>query len=662
MASSNVNVKMGVSGVSQFKQDISSAKQAVKTLDAQLDLCKKQFEATGDKESYMTEKAALLKAKLEKQKKILENSEKALQSMASKGVDKASASYQNMYRQTLDAKGAIIETETAINNMTETETEATKQTRGMNTQIKKIGKGVSLQNVTDGIDKITKSMEKAAKKAVDLGKKITKEVLGAGSWADDLSTQAKYYQIDEEQLQRMQKTAALIDTPVDAIIDARKRLKKETSAGKDETMNTFAALGIDPSTAEDAEDLFWKVGSALMDLDDEFAQEEYAQKLLGRSWEELIPLFEAGREKYDELNDSWNVVPQEQLDALKEMDDQYQKLTAEIDTIKMTFLGELAEPMKYIMETITGLASDFGEYLKSPEGQKTIADLVEKVKDAFDWIKDNKDVVVGAIEAIGVAFVGLKLAKTATNIWRVVDGFTNLLNLGGGSSVPTAGGSPIGTGIKTALGGKIGAGLKSFLSGAAVPAGVLAASIIPAELARAADEKRWAEQKERWSSGAEKLTGGDRDYLIAAAKTMEDVYRPTGDQYSYLMGMQNRSDLQKMQLHNMLDADTWTQLMEFWRTGGENMADFQVTQLFNDIADAYARMAEQTDEITGATDKQTDSNKDMTEAADEMKKLPKETASAVRNALNGASVVIDGAELTAVVGNVMAGLLARYSV
>ena len=662
MASSNVNVKMGVSGVSQFKQDVNQAKQAVKTLDAQLALCEKQFKATGDKESYMTEKAALLKAKLENQKKVLETTEKALKTMAKNGVDKSSSAYQNMYRQMLDAKGAMIETETEMKNVESAGGGVSKSTKDMNTQLKQIGKGVSLQNVTSGIEKISKAMEQAAKKAVDLGKKITKEVLGAGSWADDLATQAKYYQIDEEQLQRMQKTAALIDTPVDAIIDARKRLAKETSEGKEGTMSAFSALGIDPSTAEDAEDLFWKVGAALMDLDDEFAKEEYAQKLLGRSWEELIPLFEAGREKYDELNKSWNVVPQEQLDALKEMDDQYKKLTAEIDTIKMTFLGELAEPMKYIMETLTSLASDFTEYLKSPEGQQTIADLVDKVKAAFDWIIDNKDSLVGAIKAIGVAFVGLKLGQAATNIWKVVDGFKNIFNLGGGSSIPTTDGSPIGTGLKAGLGGKVWAGLKSFIGNAAVPAGVLAASIIPAELARAEDEKRWAAQKERWQTGAEKLTGGDRDYLIAAAKTMEDVYRPTGDQYSYLMGMQNRTDLQKMQLHNMLDADTWTALQEFWRTGGENMADFQVTQLFNDIADAYARMAEQTDELTGAAEKQTDSNKDMADAADEMKKLPKETANAVTNALNNTRVVIDGAELTAVVGNVMAGILARYSV
>ena len=40
---SGVNVKMGVSGVAQFKQSMNQAKQAVKTLDAQLALNEKQF-------------------------------------------------------------------------------------------------------------------------------------------------------------------------------------------------------------------------------------------------------------------------------------------------------------------------------------------------------------------------------------------------------------------------------------------------------------------------------------------------------------------------------------------------------------------------------------------------------------------------------------------
>jgi methyl-accepting chemotaxis protein len=115
-----------------------------------------------------------------------------------------------------------------------------------------------------------------------------------------------------------------------------------------------------------------------------------------------------------------------------------------------------------------------------------------------------------------------------------------------------------------------------------------------------------------------------------------------------------------MQLHNMVGSDTWTSLMEFWRTGGENMADFQVTQLFQDVANAYTKMAEQTEDVTGATEKQTESNKELTDAAAEMKKLPDLAATAVKDALNGSKVVIDGNELTAVVGTVMAGLMARY--
>ena len=100
-----VNVKMGVSGVSQFKNNMNQAKQAVKTLDAQLALSEKQFKASGDAEGYMTEKTELLKAKLEQQKKVADNAQKALDDMTKNGVDRASKAYQDMYRSLLQAKG-----------------------------------------------------------------------------------------------------------------------------------------------------------------------------------------------------------------------------------------------------------------------------------------------------------------------------------------------------------------------------------------------------------------------------------------------------------------------------------------------------------------------------------------------------------------------------
>ena len=53
MAANGVDVKMGVSGVAQFKQDINAVKQSLKTMDSQLALTEKEFKATGDQEKYL---------------------------------------------------------------------------------------------------------------------------------------------------------------------------------------------------------------------------------------------------------------------------------------------------------------------------------------------------------------------------------------------------------------------------------------------------------------------------------------------------------------------------------------------------------------------------------------------------------------------------------
>lgn len=689
---SGVNVKMGVSGVQQFKQNLTQAKQAVKTLDAQLALTEKQFKQTGDSESYMAEKSALLDAKLENQKKILENTEKALEQMTQNGVDRSSKAYQDMYRQMVQAKSEIIDTENAMNGMTDAGDKASDAVSEMNSQLAGIGKGVAWDNVTNGLESITSGMENVIKKAWKVGEAIVNATLGAGSWADELKTTAAQYEIDPEDLQRWRKTANIIDTDVDTILTAQDKLKKGREQADKETMGALAYLGVDPTGKSDL-DIFWETGEAIARLGKEEDKVYYAQKAFGKSWRELLPLFQAGREEWDKTNSEWSVVENDQLDKLGKMDDAYQKMQGEWETFKNELLSAFAGPLTEGMDTITALFKELNEYLDTPEGQamlkqigdtvsQLISDLVnikpedvinslkgiiDGITDAFKWIDEHHQEVTTALEVIAGGFVLLKLGEVATNIGKIVSGFTTLWN-GANKPLPTMPGtdtgSPTGTGtgtlLKTGLGTKIVSGAKSFLGGMAIPAAVIATAVLPAELARHADEARWKEQQERWSAGAEKLTGGDQAYLIAAAKTIDDVYRPTGDAYKYLMGMNDRSDLQKAQLANMVGMDTWTTLQEFWRTGGVNMADFQVTQLFEDVADAYTRMAEQADDVTGATEKQTESNKELTDAAAEMKKLPDLAATAVKDALNGAKVVIDGNELTAVVGTVMAGLMARY--
>ena len=313
------------------------------------------------------------------------------------------------------------------------------------------------------------------KKAIELGKVIVKEVLGAGSWADDLHTRATYFGISDEELQKMEKTATLIDTPVDAIINARKRLKKAVAGGNEDA---FSALGIDPAAAENSEDMFWKVGAALMKLGDKYEQEAYAQKMFGRSWNELIPLFEAGREEYDKLNESWTVVPEENLKQLQEMDDQYQILQNDLETTKNLFLSELAPAVKSVMEVMTGLVGKFNEYLQTENGQqmmealsnavssmfedlsnidpedvmKTITGVLDTIKTSLEWIANNKEVVVGAVEAFIGAWALLEGAKGVATALQLINGIKSLRS-GGGTPTPSGGGAEAAGGAASAGGG-----------------------------------------------------------------------------------------------------------------------------------------------------------------------------------------------------------------
>ena len=424
-----VNVKMGVSGVAQFKKNIKDAKEAVKTLDSQLALTEKQFKANGDSEEYMVKKTEELKAKLEAQKTVVDNAEKALKDMAEKGIDKSSKAYQDMYRQMLNAKGGMIDTENAINGVADASADAATEVNTMSDQLDGIGKGISFENVTNGLEKITGGLEAAAKKAYKLGSAIVKEVLGVGGWADDINTRSKILEVPVNKLQRMEKTARLIDTDAETIIKAQQKLEKNIGGGNSGALSALEALGIS-TEGGDYESIFWKAGEAIMNLGDEAEQEAQANAIFGKSWHDLIPLFDAGREKYEEMNASWNVMSAEQIDQLNEMDDEYQKLQIAVEDLKREALSNFAEPMKTCLEAINGILGEISTWLGSEEGQQAVQSVMDSIKTALDWIWQHKDDVATAIGAIAAAFGGLKIALFGLNIAKTVSGLSNLLGNG----------------------------------------------------------------------------------------------------------------------------------------------------------------------------------------------------------------------------------------
>ena len=369
---------------SQFKNGMAEAQASVKTLDAELKLSEAQFKATGDAEKYAAEQAALLHQKLNAQKEAAKNAEQMFLNLAKRGVAPTSTEYQRMAQKMLNAQAAVATTQAELNKLNTKQETAAGSAKTLADEVGNIGKNVSLQNITDGLSKITSGMERAYRTAVRFGKTVMRSMMDATGWADDVMTRAIEYGTDAETIQKMDRVAAFIDTDVDTIIRAKDQMSKNQK-------NLAELLGIS-SDGRNVDDVFWEAGEAIMNLGDGMDKSDYAMKIFGKSWRELLPLFTAGREEYESLMESQDVLTTEQVEALAKADDEIQKVQNEIANLKREFWAEHSG---------------------------TVIELLE-------WLVQNKDAVVAALTAIGAAFAALKTAETAANIIKIVNGLKGL--------------------------------------------------------------------------------------------------------------------------------------------------------------------------------------------------------------------------------------------
>lgn len=660
-----VNVKMGVSGVAQFKSSMTNAKNAVKTLDEQLKLNEKQFKATGDSEEYMSTKAELLKTKLAEQKAMIANAEKALAEMAAQGVDKASASYQKMQQELLRARGSLLDTEGELQNIGQAGSDAGDGVDEMNSQLRRIGDQVSFQTVTEGIGKITDGLENIAKKAMSAGKAMIEWVFDQGSVADTIKTNADVWGVSWEDAQRMEYAAKIVDTSVEDMISARSKLYKGIGSADTGVMGAFSALlpGWDPGSHE-AEDNFWAIGEAIMNLADVEEQEAYAQKAFGRSWKELRPLFKAGREGYESALEEASVVSDGTIEKLGEVDDAREQFLQTWQTTEMELAGALAGPLTDALTVLNGVLGQFNEYLQSEDGQKMleklgeavselISDLSEidpeevvnnivavfdQIKEGFQWLIDHKQQVVDALKWIVAGWAGLKLTGGGLRILQLISGLKGL-NLGGGGSLA----ADAGTGLTTADGG--GASSASLLTSKAA---MLAAAVTMLYPLTQLDYKKIFEDAPEYHLG---------DITHNAGTVMSSGY--TGMDYlNFLTGKHSGSgsgrtltqeDINLINSASQRPAeDAWT-YDQIWQRN-QYLGD----QMAFEMQDAIDRLASATEAGANVNERMA-ANSLTSSDVSTFKGVPAAIEQAVRNGMKGIAIYIDGTALNNYVAVGMGG-------
>lgn len=626
-----VNVKMGVSGVAQFKAGMKDSQMAVKTLNEQLKLNEAQLRATGNEEAFLQNKTELLQKQIQEQTRIVQQAESALKAMRQNGVAETSREFQAMQQQLYRANTDLTNMQTQLQNVGTSGAEAGQGLQDVNTQLDSIARNTSLENLGNGINSIIEKMQSAARAALNMGRSILNATLGAGEEADRLKTAADQYSTEDwiitpEDVQRMEYASTKIDTSVEAIINAQARLRSKIGSADSGVLGAYAELigeGYDPRT-QDSVDAFWAIGDALMHMSDATEQEAYAQKLFGRGWRELKPLFKAGREEYEATLASASVASNEVIDSLGAMNDAEQDLNQELKTLELTALSTLSGPLTAIMDKLTELFRQFNEYLQTDEGKEamqaisdTIMTLVEDftnidpesvmakfkeiidgIRRAFEWIRDNKDTVITALEAIAGGFIALKVASLGIDIAKIFSGF----GAGAGAGAAMASGAQAGASALSGAAASGGGGLlaKLGLSAgsiglAAVPAAVLALGIgVPAYF-QGQLEKEWQQTLQTRLSAAQGLQGMDRAILEAAAQASYQHGRPTGDAEALLRGMGGWTMEEKMRLAQIVGPTrssggnyAMNELVRLWN--GEEFDQGRIESLVAAVADAYAEM------------------------------------------------------------------------
>ena len=310
---------------------------------------------------------------------------------------------------------------------------------------------------------------------------------------------------------------------------------------------------------------------------------------------------------------------EEREEALKELE---QNITQAFE--------RLGEAIEKGMETLKKVA----ENLQASESPvvKTLGDILAGIVKVFEWFTtDNARnfetallIVAGAWAAGKVITMVSTIAKLAAslNTISMAKGVNGVLNaLGGGGGALATGGAQT-SGVAGASAGqsltfgaimaKVGSVAKDAVAAYAIPAAIVGGVVAVSEAVQRGDERRVEEKRQARIEAAERLDGTEKTFLEEAADALglkrnadgtleKNIFGQNwigGNEAkieSLLYGLGDRSDLQKAQLHNLLNGSftsagygTWDELMRLW--GGEGMDMGRMTAILDAIADAYTRI------------------------------------------------------------------------
>ena len=471
-----IRTTIAVDGEAAFKRAINEANTSIRNMGTQLTLATAEFKKDGDAMKLVKTRAKALRGEIGQQEEIVKALERAVKESAaafgenSEKTEKWEAELNRARARLVNLQSELTLNNAGLDRNGKSFDESSQAAADYQATLQTIGKGVSFENVTTGISKITGGFESAVRKVFNFAKTMRETLVDAGSWADELMTDATKYNLDVEELQRWRNAADFIDTDVETIVNARSKLEAKMTNGWTKTdgknkIDLWELYGIkigEPEDYRNSMDVLFDVGELLMSIakndkaGGEVRADAIAMELFGKSFRDLLPLFRAGRDEWNKTLAEQRVVSKENVEALGAMDDANQRLENSWEALKKSALAEISPVLTDASNGLADLLNNFNDWIETDEGKEAMKSLsdalrelfgsikdvkfqdvikkaetgVNGLKDGLQWLAAHKDEVKTALIVIGGGFAGLKVAEVATSVWSIVNGMKQLWNKG----------------------------------------------------------------------------------------------------------------------------------------------------------------------------------------------------------------------------------------
>ena len=351
----------------EFRGNTTPLQKAIRTVNSELAKATKELTSVNKALKFnptsvelWRQKQELLNQKIDSTKDKLDALKQQQQQMDAAKVSKSSEEYRRLERQ-------IIETESQLKTFKAQLREVGNvNLKALSEQFKQVGGKI------EGVGNSLRGISLAAGAVVGSLAAIS---VKAGKTADDIATLSSVTGISTDNLQKYGYAADLVDTSVEAIAKANKKLIKSSYSaanGSKSQAEAFEAIGVSVTDANgnlrDSESIFQDVITNLGKMTNETERDAIAQTLMGKSAAELNPLIEDQGETYRKISETLAKYDLDYLD--EDTIRKAQEFNDELDTMKLIgsvafaqIGSELAGYLAPALEKVVDLTGRFAHWL-----------------------------------------------------------------------------------------------------------------------------------------------------------------------------------------------------------------------------------------------------------------------------------------------------------